>query len=123
MLKDIIDDIHNMGFLCSMDDFGSGYSSLNVLKEVPVDILKLDRIFFVNEATKRSDDVVQSVIELAKKLDMETVAEGIETIPQVESLQKMQCDIIQGYVFAKPMPISEFEEKYNKDLAIIDVNH
>ena len=112
-----------MGFLCSMDDFGSGYSSLNVLKEVPVDILKLDRIFFVNEATKRSNDVVQSVIELAKKLDMETVAEGIETIPQVESLQKMQCDIIQGYVFAKPMPISEFEEKYNKDLAIIDVSH
>lgn len=123
LLKDIIDDIHNMGFLCSMDDFGSGYSSLNVLKEVPVDILKLDRIFFDNEATKRSNDVVQSVIELAKKLDMETVAEGIETIPQVESLQKMQCDIIQGYVFAKPMPISEFEEKYNKDLAIIDVSH
>ena len=123
LLKELIDDIHNMGFLCSMDDFGSGYSSLNVLKEVPVDILKLDRIFFVNEATKRSNDVIQSVIELAKKLDMETVAEGIETIPQVESLQKMQCDIIQGYVFAKPMPISEFDEKYNKDLAIIDVSH
>ncbi|MFQ6861253.1 MAG: EAL domain-containing protein [Beduini sp.] len=115
LLKKVIDNIHEIGFLCSMDDFGSGYSSLNILKEIPVDGLKLDRIFFDKKLDQRSKDVIQSVIELAEKLNMATVAEGIETIPQVEILQKMKCDMIQGYVFDKPMPIAEFEDKYRNN--------
>ena len=92
-----------------MDDFGSGYSSLNVLKEIPVDILKLDRVSFSSENDKRGEDIVETVISLAKKLGMETIAEGIETIPQVELLKSMECDAIQGYVFSKPVPVDQFE--------------
>lgn len=108
-LKQVIREIHDMGFKCSMDDFGSGYSSLNVLKEVEVDILKLDRAFFSKEQDKRGEDVIASVINLAKKLNMTTVAEGVETILQVEFLKQADCDMIQGYVFSRPVPIEEFE--------------
>ncbi|WP_455685040.1 EAL domain-containing protein [Thomasclavelia sp.] len=112
ILKGVIDDIHAMGYRCSMDDFGSGYSSLNVLKEIPVDVLKIDRIFFNCKQTDRGDKIIQSVISLAKNLDIDTVAEGIETILQVEQLKAMDCDIVQGYVFDKPISISDFENKY-----------
>ena len=92
-----------------MDDFGSGYSSLNVLKEIPVDVLKIDRQFFVGE-DERAGRVVESVVELAKKLDMGTVAEGVETIPQVEFLKSVECDAVQGYVFSAPVPVELFEK-------------
>lgn len=108
-LKQVIGEIHDIGFHCSMDDFGSGYSSLNVLKEVEVDILKLDRAFFSKEQDKRGEDVIASVINLAKKLNMVTVAEGVETIPQVEFLKQAACDMVQGYVFSRPVPVEEFE--------------
>ena len=115
MLKTIIDEIHKYGYKCSMDDFGSGYSSLNVLKEIPVDILKLDRVSFSSENDKRGEDIVETVISLAKKLGMETIAEGIETIPQVELLKSMECDAIQGYVFSKPVPVDQFETLVQDD--------
>lgn len=109
-LKQVIDRIHQMGYHCSMDDFGSGYSSLNVLKDVPVDILKLDKVFFdKNGNDNRGNDVVESVIQLAKKLGMVTISEGVETIPQVEFLKQVDCDIVQGYVFSRPVPVAEFE--------------
>ncbi len=107
----IIDQIHNIGFHCSLDDFGSGYSSLNTLKDIPADVLKLDRAFFSDPAmdNKRGNEVVESVIELAHKLQMQTVAEGIETLPQVEFLRQTKCDVVQGFIFSKPIPVSEFE--------------
>ena len=110
LLKNVIDEIHEFGYLCSMDDFGSGYSSLNVLKEIPVDILKLDKVFFEYEDDKKAEYIIESVIDLANHLGMETIAEGVETIPQVELLKALKCDIVQGYVFSKPLPISSFEE-------------
>ena len=91
-------------------EFGSGYSSLNVLKEIPVDILKLDKVFFEYEDDKKAEYIIESVIDLANHLGMETIAEGVETIPQVELLKALKCDIVQGYVFSKPLPISSFEE-------------
>ncbi|WP_418252955.1 putative bifunctional diguanylate cyclase/phosphodiesterase [Gordonibacter urolithinfaciens] len=109
ILARVVDDIHERGFRCSMDDFGSGYSSLNVLKDVPVDVLKIDRVFF-SKSDERASDVVESVIGLARKLHMGTVAEGVETIPQVEALRAMRCDAIQGYVFSPPVPVEEFEQ-------------
>lgn len=109
LLRDVVDDIHTLGFRCSMDDFGSGYSSLNVLKEIPVDVLKIDRQFFAGES-ERAGHVVESVVELAKKLDMGTVAEGVETIPQVEFLRRVDCDMVQGYVFSPPVPVELFEK-------------
>lgn len=110
-LTSIIATIHQSGFGCSMDDFGSGYSSLNLLQSIPVDTLKLDKIFFRNASKdpKRMESIISSVISMAKALSMVTVAEGVEQQDQVQMLQKLGCDYIQGYVFAKPMPIPEFE--------------
>ena len=101
LLKNVIAQIHAAGFQCSMDDFGSGYSSLNVLKEIPVDILKLDGAFFDKEGDPRGNDVVETAIELARKLGMKTVAEGVETFTQVEFLRNADCDMVQGYILPK----------------------
>lgn len=114
-LKKVIDDIHKMGFSCSIDDFGSGYSSLNLLKEIPVDILKLDRIFFSKKNDKRGNSVIESIISLAKKLNMTTISEGVETISQVEFLRKADCDLVQGYVYSKPLAKDDFEITFLKN--------
>lgn len=95
-----------------MDDFGSGYFSLNSLKELPLDVVKLDAGFFREEdEAGRGKLIVEDTISLAKKLHMKIVAEGIETREQVDFLASLNCDLIQGYYFAKPMPVSEFEER------------
>lgn len=110
-LNALVTRIHAAGLSCSIDDFGSGYSSLNMLKEVKVDALKLDRVFFSNsDDDGRGRDVIQSVIKLAQALDLHTISEGVEERGQVDFLKSMNCDLIQGYVFAKPMPVPEFEK-------------
>lgn len=111
MLKGLINEIHDAGMLCSIDDFGSGYSSLNMLKEVKVDALKLDRAFFKEvEDEQRGKQVINSVFHLAQSLNLRTISEGVEIRSQVEYLKELDCDYIQGYVFAKPMPVAKFEE-------------
>lgn len=110
-LNDLVTRIHKLGMTCSIDDFGSGYSSLNMLKDVRVDTLKLDRVFFKgSEDDKRGKDVIKSVIRLAQDLELKTVSEGVEINEQVEFLRDMNCDLIQGYVFFKPLTVSEFEK-------------
>lgn len=113
-LTHIIDEIHAAGFGCSMDDFGSGYSSLNLIQDIPVDTLKLDKAFFhgTSKRAARAESVIASVLAMARSLKMETVAEGIETREQVDMLKKLGCDYIQGYYFAKPMPIADFERLF-----------
>lgn len=110
-LAQIIGEIHAAGFGCSMDDFGSGYSSLNMIRDIPVDTIKLDRVFFrtADRSPERTESVVGCILSMTKSLHMTTVAEGVEERPQVEMLKRLGCDFIQGYYFAKPMPISEFE--------------
>ncbi|MEG0321187.1 MAG: EAL domain-containing protein, partial [Oscillospiraceae bacterium] len=110
-LTKIIEDIHKLGFSCSMDDFGSGYSSLNLIQDIPVDVLKLDKIFFRRGTRNlaRTESVVGSIVSMARALSMETVAEGVEERRQVDMLKKLGCDYIQGYYFARPMPIHDFE--------------
>ncbi len=110
-LLKVIDQIHAIGYVCALDDFGSGYSSLNMLKEVPVDVLKLDRAFFNtrHHEDKRGQYVIESIIEMAKKLNMKTVSEGVETLAQVDFLRQAKCDMVQGYVFSKPLPMEQFE--------------
>ena len=95
-----------------MDDFGAGYSSLNSLKDLPLDVLKLDAEFFRGEADGRSEVVVSEAIRLAKSLEMRIVAEGVEKKEQVDFLAANGCDMIQGFYFAKPMPIADFEKKH-----------
>ena len=105
-----IDRLKEYGFSVSMDDFGSGYSSLNSLKDMPLDVLKLDAEFFRGEnAGERGKDVVAATIKLAKKLHMLTVAEGIEDEEQVKFLAEQECDMIQGFIFAHPMSSADYE--------------
>ena len=108
----VIDLLHARGYRCSLDDFGSGYSSLNVLKDVDIDTMKLDRAFFSagDDAGQREWDVVESVVDLAKKLDLGTVAEGVEEPGQAARLRAINCDMLQGYVFSRPVPVAEFEQ-------------
>lgn len=108
MVKDMVRRMHEIGFLCSLDDFGFGYSSLGLLSELEVDAIKLDRIFFDNKAGQRAEWVVEAIISLAKKLNIKTVAEGIESISQLDFLESVHCDLVQGYVFSKPLPADEF---------------
>ena len=97
--------------MVSMDDFGAGYSSLNSLKELPLDVIKLDAEFFRGEGNdERGKLIVTETIDLAKRLGMHIVAEGIETREQVDFLKERECDLIQGFYFAKPMPTDEFEK-------------
>lgn len=110
-LIEIVKSLKNAGFLCSIDDFGSGYSSLSLIKILPIDVLKIDRIFFIDSENQQKDRaVVESIIEMVKKFNIRTVAEGIEDMEQVEFLKSIGCDYIQGYVFYKPMPFSEYEK-------------
>ena len=105
-----------MGFPVSMDDFGSGYSSLNLLKELPFDTLKIDGEFFRNVTdADRANIVVNNIIELAKSLHMTVVAEGIETQEQVDFLRTTQCDLIQGYFYSKPLSAKDFEEYMSRN--------
>ncbi len=118
MLLNTVEKLHEAGFEVSMDDFGSGYSSLNSLKDLPLDVLKLDAGFFrgkgVDENPERSRVVVTEAIHLAKQLDMEIVAEGVEKKEQVEFLAGCGCDMIQGYYYAKPMPAAEYAERMHR---------
>ncbi|MCR5624844.1 MAG: GGDEF domain-containing phosphodiesterase [Lachnospiraceae bacterium] len=106
-----INKLKSYGFSVSMDDFGAGYSSLNSLKDMPLDVLKLDAEFFRGESDGRGRIVVSEAIRLARKLNMKTVAEGIEIKEQIDFLAEEGCDMIQGYYYAKPMPGAEYEER------------
>jgi EAL domain-containing protein (putative c-di-GMP-specific phosphodiesterase class I) len=108
----IMDEFRDYGFIVEMDDFGSGYSSLNMLKDMPVDVLKLDMIFLKDTAkNERTKKIMSLIIDLAKSLDVPVIAEGVETIDQVDFLVKMGCDYFQGYYFARPVSLDEYEKK------------
>ncbi|MGO0907413.1 putative bifunctional diguanylate cyclase/phosphodiesterase [Clostridioides difficile] len=111
ILIDIMNSLKEIGFLISMDDFGSGYSSLNMLKEIPMDILKLDQKFIMETYnSNRSKIIVTKVVEMAKELGMKVISEGVETEEQFKLLKEVKCDMAQGYLFGRPMPIEEFEK-------------
>ena len=111
--KQIIDTVttlRELGFVIEMDDFGSGYSSLNMLNDMPIDILKLDMKFIRSEMAKpKSQGILQFIINLASWMNLSVVAEGVETKAQLLRLTEIGCDYVQGYYFAKPMPCQEFE--------------
>ncbi|ERI98673.1 MULTISPECIES: bifunctional diguanylate cyclase/phosphodiesterase [Eubacteriales] len=108
--RDLIERIHQLGMHCSLDDFGAGYSSLGLLKDLPVDTLKLDRQFFADSLhSPRSQAVVRSILSLARALEIESVAEGIEEEGQAAFLWEAGCDLIQGYLYAPPLPTAAFE--------------
>ncbi|MGN0345983.1 MAG: EAL domain-containing protein [Lachnospiraceae bacterium] len=105
--------LKDIGVLLAMDDFGSGYSSLNMLKDVPFDIIKIDREFFSESASDASRKwILQKVIEMILGLNMDVVCEGVENAEQVEFLKEIRCRKIQGYYYSKPIPANEYIEKY-----------
>ena len=102
--------LRKLGFVVEMDDFGSGYSSLNTLNNLPIDVLKLDMEFIRSETAKpASQGILRFVIDLAHWIKLHVIAEGVETKEQLERLANIDCDYVQGYYFAKPMPCGEFE--------------
>lgn len=112
----IIQELKQREVLLSMDDFGSGYSSLNLLKDVPFDVLKIDREFFSESVTSQSSAwILQKIIEMAEGLDIKVLCEGVETKEQVALLAKLGCKYVQGYYYSKPLSMGEFLEKYFGD--------
>ncbi|GKH31551.1 EAL domain-containing protein [Muricomes sp. OA1] len=109
-VKNVIRQMHEHGFSCSLDDFGSGFSSLGLLKEFDVDVIKLDRLFFLDMSSDKAKAVIACLLELAKRLHVKTVAEGIEEPAQLEYLRSLHCDMVQGYVISRPLPVEEFEK-------------
>lgn len=121
LAKEAEKNVHKLGFIVSMDDFGTGYSSFSMLKNINIDILKMDKSFFDDILeSRRGKIIIESIIEMAHKLNTKVVAEGIEKKEQVEYLKDIDCDMIQGYYYEKPITIEEFEKKYldinNKEL-------
>jgi EAL domain-containing protein (putative c-di-GMP-specific phosphodiesterase class I) len=101
----------SFGIFVSMDDFGSGFSSLNVMNSLPIDIIKLDRVFLKNETLTENDKIVlECIISMAKRLKMKVICEGVETSNQSKFLKEAQCDMIQGYYYGRPMD----EESFNR---------
>ena len=110
---DAIERLREIGFLVEIDDFGSGFSSLNMLKDTPIDVIKIDMAFLdETRSPQRAKQILESMISLAKRLDLPVITEGVENAEQLEYLTEMGCDMFQGYYFAKALPKEEFEERY-----------
>lgn len=105
----LVEGLHQLGTKVSMDDFGSGYSSLNLLSRLPIDIIKMDRVFLKDHDLHESDKIIIScVVDMARKLKITSLCEGVETLEQSDYLKEVGCQILQGYYFSKPIPQDEF---------------
>ncbi len=112
-VMDILKKLRDEGFIIEMDDFGSGYSSLNMLKDMPVDVVKVDMKFIEDtDGLSRSSIILRNVLNMMSQLGMVSLTEGIEKEDQFRSLARMGCVLFQGYLFGKPMPVEEFEKAY-----------
>ncbi|KDR95852.1 diguanylate cyclase (GGDEF) domain-containing protein [Peptoclostridium litorale DSM 5388] len=118
---EIIKKIRKRGIKVSLDDFGTGYSSLNYLVQMPIDILKIDKVFIDKKFdAKKQRIILESVISLAKKMDLKVIAEGVERLQQLDFLKSQGCDEFQGYYFSRPLPIEEFKRllNYNRNICL-----
>lgn len=114
-----VNKLKQAGFLISVDDFGSGYSSLNMLKDIPADILKIDRGFLqISEDNEKSKTVIKNVITMGKDLKLQLIAEGVETMDQILFLTSCGCELAQGYYYSKPLPIEGFEVYAREHMAL-----
>ena len=102
---ELLQKIHDLDIKIALDDFGTGYSSLSFLREMPVDILKIDQSFVKHiDKSQKDEAIVKTIISMAKNLNLQVIAEGVETQVQLDFLKHYHCNIIQGYLFSKPMP-------------------
>lgn len=108
-----IERLHDEGFIIEIDDFGSGYSSFNFLKDVCADVIKIDRVFLKKSShEERGEQILRSIISLSHDIGMDVITEGVENVDKLSMLAKMNCDWFQGYYFSKPIAVGDFEEKY-----------
>ncbi len=118
-IREIVDTLHNNGIRCSLDDFGSGYSSLGTLKNIPFDEIKFDRLFLSKGYDKKSDDaMLSSMFSLAKTMGIKVVQEGVEDKATFDSIVAKGCDVIQGYYYAKAIPVEEYRLFINSNTSI-----
>jgi len=111
-VKDILNKLSNMGFSISLDDFGTGYSSLSYIHGYPIDTLKIDRSFIANFSNdKKQQNLIRAIVDMSKRLDLDVIAEGVETESQLCFLVEQGCDLIQGYYFGKPTSKQKFLSK------------
>ena len=109
----ILDELKNLGVRLAIDDFGTGYSSLAYLKRFPIDVLKIDRSFLIEVNTRQEDAaIVETILGMARSLELEVVAEGIEAVAQLDFLERLGCQFVQGYLLARPMPAEQFFDKW-----------
>ncbi|HBF1636343.1 TPA: EAL domain-containing protein [Clostridioides difficile] len=109
ILKNVLNELRTYGFSISIDDFGTGYSSISCLRDMPIDILKLDKSFLGGiEHDERSRNIAKSIVSLAKSLDLVVIIEGVESKEQAELMKQFGCDLVQGFYFARPMPAKNF---------------
>ena len=107
----VTEKLQSEGFLILMDDFGSGYSSLNMLKDIHIDILKLDMEFLRStDQTGRGGNILSAMVQMARSLNIHTIAEGVETREQANFLKSIGCNWVQGYFFSQPITVEEFEK-------------
>ncbi len=118
-LLDVVNHLRELGFEIEMDDFGSGYSSLNMISSMPIDVLKMDMKFVRNiEHNAKDFRLVELVVDIAKYLNVPVVAEGVETETQLQLLKNADCDLVQGYYFSRPLPAEEFEKLIIREIEI-----
>ncbi len=111
--KTLLSDLQKFGIKVGIDNFGRGYSSLNLLKDVKANFLKIDMLFLSeSENEERSYKILKFIVALAKTLNMTVISQGVEQKNQYEILQQLKCNFMQGYYYSKPMGITEFEKKY-----------
>lgn len=111
MLVDVVNELHSNGYTVEMDDFGSGYSSLNMLKDVSVDVLKMDIRFLQGSERKEiGSKIIGAIVQMARELDIPVLTEGVENVEQAKYLSSIGCHLMQGYCFSKPLPVDQFED-------------
>ncbi len=109
--NEVVRKLHDYGYVVEMDDFGSGYSSLNVLKDIELDVIKLDMMFLYEQSdSNKGGTILSSIVRMAKWLGIPVIAEGVETVGQADFLRSIGCDYIQGYLYSKPLPEVEYEK-------------
>ena len=116
-----VDQLRARGFIIEMDDFGSGYSSLNMLSQLKLDVLKLDMQFIRNETSQSSNrGIMRLMVEMAHRMNLSVVAEGVEVQRQLDRLQEIGCDYVQGYLFSKPLPQEDYDELLSRYVRQLD---
>ena len=114
-ILNVLNTIKEKGFTISIDDFGTGYSSLSMLQNMPIDIIKIDKVFVDKADLNSPNNIINYIMILANRINVKTIVEGIETKEQAEFVKSLKCDMIQGYYYSKPLHKEEFEDYFNKN--------